>query len=63
MKKRYVEFRVDDVESMLEARSVIEDSLMALYQMKIYGTTDAKKINEISQREFLDDCNYVIKER
>ena len=63
MLTRHVEFRVDDVESMLEARSVIEDCLMALYQMKVYGTTDAKKINEISQREFLDDCNYVVKDR
>ena len=55
MKKRYVEFRVDDVESMLEARSVIEDCLMALYQKKTYGTTDPKIINEIAQREFLKE--------
>jgi len=55
MKKRYVEFRVDDVESMLEARSVIEDCLMTLYQKKKYGTTDPKIINEIAQREFIKE--------
>jgi len=55
MKKRYVEYRVDDYESMLQARSVIEDNLMLLYQKKTYGTTDPKIINEIAQREFLKE--------
>lgn len=55
MKKRYVEYRVDDYESMLQARRVIENSLMLLYQKKTYGTTDPKIINEIAQREFLKE--------
>ena len=55
MKKRYVEYIVDDYESMLQARSVIEDNLMLLYQKKTYGTTDPKIINEIAQREFLKE--------
>ena len=53
LKKRSVEYDVDDTESMLTAIGLIADSLVSKYHEEKFGTKDVKVQNELAQKEFL----------